>query len=66
MEAKTAGFIANAKNWTFSDNEIKTADGSKVTVTDLPEPHGKDVPYANLSRLPGPAFPFLRCMVFST
>jgi len=42
---KTAGFIANAKNWTFSDNQIKTADGSKVTVTDVPEPHGKDVPY---------------------
>jgi hypothetical protein len=45
IEAKTAGFIANAKNWTFSGNEIKTADGSKVTVTDLPEPHGKDAPY---------------------
>jgi polygalacturonase len=45
MEAKTAGFIANAKNWTFSDNQIRTADGSKVTVTDVPEPHGKDVPY---------------------
>ena len=45
IEAKTAGFIANARNWTFSDSEIKTADGSKVTVTDVPEPHGKDVPY---------------------
>jgi polygalacturonase len=45
IEAKKAGFIANAKNWTFSDNQIKTADGSKVTVTDVPEPHGKDVPY---------------------
>ena len=45
MEAKTAGFIANAKNWTFSDNQIKSDDGSKVTVTDVPEPHGKDVPY---------------------
>jgi hypothetical protein len=45
IEAKTAGFIANAKNWTFSDNEIKTADGSKVTVTDVPEAHGKDIPY---------------------
>jgi hypothetical protein len=45
IEAKTAGFVANAKNWTFSDSEIKTADGSKVTVTDVPEPHGKDVPY---------------------
>jgi polygalacturonase len=45
LEAKTAGFIANARNWTFSDNQIKTADGSKVTVTDVPEPHGKDVPY---------------------
>jgi polygalacturonase len=45
LEAKTAGFIANARNWIFSDNQIKTADGSKVTVTDVPEPHGKDVPY---------------------
>jgi polygalacturonase len=45
IEAKTAGFIANAKKWTFSDNEIKTADDTKVTVTDVPEPHGKDVPY---------------------
>jgi polygalacturonase len=45
MEAKTAGFIANAKDWTFSGNQIRTADGSKVTVTDVPEPHGKDVPY---------------------
>jgi hypothetical protein len=26
-------------------DEIQTADGSKVTVTDLPEPRGKDVPY---------------------
>ncbi len=45
MEAKTAGFIANAKNWTFSDNEIKIADGSKVSLTDAANPHPRDVPY---------------------
>jgi polygalacturonase len=30
IEAKTAGFIANARNWTLANNKIKTADGSKV------------------------------------
>jgi polygalacturonase len=38
IDAKTAGFIANAKNWTLTDNEIKTADGSKVSLTDAPDP----------------------------
>lgn len=45
IEAKTAGFIANAKNWTLSDDDIKTADGSKVSFTDTP-PAG-DVPYGD-------------------
>ena len=46
IEAKTAGTIANAKNWTLTDNTIKTADGSKVTYTDTPiEPTKKDIPY---------------------
>ncbi len=34
IEAATAGTIANTKNWTLTDNTIKTADGSKVTFTD--------------------------------
>jgi hypothetical protein len=46
IEAKTAGTIANAKNWTMTDNDIMTADGSKVQFTDTPIVSGKkDVPY---------------------
>jgi hypothetical protein len=36
IEARTAGTIANAKNWTTTDNSIKPADGSKVEFTDIP------------------------------
>jgi polygalacturonase len=46
IEAATAGNIANAKNWTMSDNAIITADHSKVTFTDSNgEANPKDVPY---------------------
>jgi polygalacturonase len=46
IEAATAGPIANAKNWTMTDNTIKTADGSKVTFTSSTgEANPKDVPY---------------------
>jgi polygalacturonase len=45
IEAATAGTIANAKNWTMTDNIIKTADGSKVTFTDSVNTSTKDVPY---------------------
>ena len=45
IEAKTAGFIANARNWEFADNEIKTADGSKVSLTNAADTHVTDVPY---------------------
>jgi polygalacturonase len=46
IEAKSAGTIANAKDWTMTDNNIKTADGSKVQFTDNPiAPNKKDVPY---------------------
>jgi polygalacturonase len=38
IEAQTAGTIANAKNWIMTDNTITTADGTKVTMTDSPEP----------------------------
>jgi polygalacturonase len=30
IEAKTAGSIANTKNWTFHDLKLKTADGSSL------------------------------------
>ena len=46
IEAATAGTIANAKNWTMTDNTIKTADGSKIAFTETPIETGKkDVPY---------------------
>ena len=46
IEAATAGAIANAKNWTMTDNTIKTTDGSKVTFTDSTgKANPKDVPY---------------------
>ena len=34
VEAASAGSIANAQNWTFSDVHLSTADGSTVKVTD--------------------------------
>jgi polygalacturonase len=46
IEAATAGTIANAKDWTMTDNDIKTTDGSKVKFTDSTgTPDTKDVPY---------------------
>src|SRR5271170_2203007 len=46
IEAKTAGTIANAKNWSLIDNTITTADGSKVTfVSGEGNSNLKDVPY---------------------
>ena len=34
IEARTAGSIQNAENWTFKNIRIRTADGSTVTVKD--------------------------------
>jgi polygalacturonase len=45
IEAKTAGFIGNARDWKFADNRIETVDGSQVNLTGVVRPHGKDVPY---------------------
>ena len=45
IEAATAGTIANAKNWTLTDNTIKTADGTKVKFTDASIENPKDVPF---------------------
>ncbi len=47
IEATTAGFIANAKKWTLSDDNIKTADGSKVSFSDTQHPPPGDVPYGD-------------------
>ncbi len=45
IQAKTAGTIANAKDWTMTDNKIQTQDGSKVTMTDSTVDNSKDIPY---------------------
>ena len=39
IEARTAGSIANANNWNLTGNQIKTADGSKLTLTDVTDFH---------------------------
>lgn len=45
IEAATAGTIANTKNWTLTDSNIKTDDGSKPVFTDSTVKDPKDVPY---------------------
>jgi polygalacturonase len=45
IEAATAGTIANAKNWTLADNNIRTADGSKPAFSDSSVNDPADVPY---------------------
>ena len=46
IEAQTAGAIADAVNWTMTDNTIKTADGTQPTFTKSKgEANPKDVPY---------------------
>jgi polygalacturonase len=42
IEAATAGTIADAKNWTITDSNIKTADGSKPVFTDAQASGQKD------------------------
>ncbi|MFP5210912.1 MAG: glycoside hydrolase family 28 protein [Acidobacteriota bacterium] len=36
IQATTAGTLANAKNWTLNNNDIRTADGSKPVFTNAP------------------------------
>jgi hypothetical protein len=36
IQAQTAGTIADARNWTLTDNHIQTADGSTLTFTNTP------------------------------
>jgi len=45
IEATTAGTIANAKNWSFENNQIRTDDGSKLVFTDAAKHNSKDIPY---------------------
>jgi polygalacturonase len=45
IEAATAGTIANARNWTLTDNKIQTTDGSKPAFTDSNAQNSRDVPF---------------------
>jgi polygalacturonase len=45
IEAATAGSIANTKNWTLTENNIKTTDGSKPVFTDSTLNSTTDVPF---------------------
>jgi len=45
IEAATAGTIANSKNWSITDSNIKTADGSKPVFTESTWNDPKDIPY---------------------
>jgi polygalacturonase len=45
IEAATAGTVANTRNWKLSENQIKTADGSKVVFTDAAGNNSSDIPY---------------------
>jgi hypothetical protein len=45
IEAATAGTISNARNWTLTDSNIKTADGSKPVFTDSTMNDPKDIPF---------------------
>jgi hypothetical protein len=45
IEARTAGTIANAKNWTITDSRIQTADGSKPVFTDTPANDKGEIAY---------------------
>ena len=45
IQAKTAGSIANAKNWTITDSKIETADGSRPVFSDYGKDNKTDIPY---------------------
>lgn len=45
IQAKTAGTIANAKNWSITESRIETADGSKPVFTDSAASNKSDIPY---------------------
>jgi hypothetical protein len=45
IQAKNAGSIANAKNWSISDSRIRTVDGSRPVFTDSHVDNSTDIPY---------------------
>jgi polygalacturonase len=45
IEAATSGTIANTSHWILTDNNIRTADGSKVTFTNAAGSVAGDVPF---------------------
>lgn len=45
IQAQTAGHIANAKNWSITDSNIQTADGSKPVFTESDVNNATDIPY---------------------
>ena len=45
IDAKSAGSIANAKNWSITDSTIRTADGSKPVFNDSITNSSVDVPF---------------------
>lgn len=45
IEAAAAGSIANARDWTMTDNNIHTADGSKPVFADSASQDRKDIPF---------------------
>jgi polygalacturonase len=53
IDAKTAGVIANAKNWSITDSRIQTADGSKPVFSDSGQDTG--IPYGEPRANPGAA-----------
>jgi lysophospholipase L1-like esterase len=54
IDAKTAGSIANAKDWSITDSTIRTADGSKPVVNDRGTNTSVDVPYGEPNTHPRP------------
>jgi lysophospholipase L1-like esterase len=47
IEAATAGTIANSKNWSITDSDIRTADGSKPVFTDSIVDNPKEIAFGD-------------------
>ena len=54
IQAADAGAIADAKDWTFSNNKLKTVNGSSVKVTDSTNVMGLPIAPATVAT-PAPA-----------
>jgi lysophospholipase L1-like esterase len=57
IQAKTAGTIANAKNWNITDSRIQTTDGSRPVFTETPASNKTDIPYGEPGSQPGRSAP---------